>query len=303
MKLNVAKDSLLKGLQKLTNIIGTKSTLPVLANVLLEGEGNTLTMTTTDLEVRITTKVEANVQEPGKTTLNAKKLLSLVSKLSEDKIVSLECNEQHHTTGKCGRDKFNLPGLADDDFPLPVDFEAVRRMKIKESELFRMVDQIYYAVSMDDSRKVLHGILLSVKEQNMTAVSTDGKRLALVEKVVDNFSGEDGDSIIPLKSAMEIKRLLGKEGVVDVEIGEKQALFQTPSFSLTTKLIEGNYPNYRQVVPASFNKKIEIPTNVFVSKLDLVSQVLSDSNAFIKLNFEPGKLGFEATSNEGEGNT
>jgi len=302
MKFKIKKDKLLKALQKVTNIIGSRSTLPVLANILFEAEGNILTLTATDLEVRITTSIEAEIEREGKTTIRAKKLLSLVTRFIGDDIL-MDCNENHHTKIECGTAKFTLLGLASDDFPVSVDFVPVRKIKFKELELARILDQISYAVSLDDSRKVLHGILFSMKENTLTAVATDGKRLALVEKILDGSSGNDGDSIIPLKSANEIKRLLEKDGEVSIELGEKQASFVTPSFKLTTKLIEGNYPNYRQVIPASFGKAIDIPRELFIAKLELVSIALADSSAFIKLSFENNNLSFKAASTDvGEGN-
>lgn len=301
MKLNVNKDNFLKALQKVTNIIGTRSTLPVLGNVLLEAEAGKLTLTTTDLELRITTKIDAEIEIEGKTTIRAKKLLSLVSKFIGDKI-SMNCNEKHHTEIKCGTSNFTLLGLPADDFPVPVTFSGVRRCKFKQNEFARIFDQISYAVSLDDSRKALHGILCSVKDNTFTAVATDGKRLALVERIPDDFSGSEGDVIIPLKSATEVKRLMEKEGDVIVEIGEKQALFSTNNLIVTTKLIEGNYPNYRQVIPAAFTKKVEVPTQQFIYKLELVATALSETNAFIKIEFDNNKLNFEAASTEiGEG--
>jgi DNA polymerase-3 subunit beta len=274
----------------------------VLANVLLEAEAGKLVLTTTDLEIRISTSLEAEIETEGKTTIPAKKLLSLVSKFRGDK-VCLDCDSNHHTEVLCGTAKFKLLGLAADDFPLPVDVTPVRTLKFQEADFARLIDQISYAVSLDDSRKVLHGILFSVKENTFTAVATDGKRLALVEKVMDEVGGSDGDTIVPLKSANELKRQLEKEGEVKIIIGEKQAKFETGSTIMVTKLIEGNYPNYRQVIPNSFSKQLEIPVAEFTSALELVSIALDESSAFIKLNFDKGKLSFEASSSAvGEGN-
>jgi len=302
MKLSVNKDKFLKAIQKVINIIGSRSTLPVLSNVLLEAEDNKLTLTTTDLEIRITTQVDASITRPGKTTVPAKKLYALVSKFIGEE-VCLDCNDNHHIEIDCGTSKFKLLGLAADDFPIPVEFILQRQIKLKESDLRKMLDQISYAVSLDDTRKVLHGILWSVKENTVTAVATDGKRLALVERVPDYFNGTEGDTIIPLKAANEIKRLLDGEGVVNLEIGEKQASFKTDTVNLTTKLIEGNYPNYRQVIPASFSKVINVPTVPLLAKLELVSLALSDSSSYIILSFNEDKINLQASSsNIGEGN-
>ncbi len=297
MKLTVAKNSLQEALQKLTSVIGSRTTLPVLANVLMEAEENCLTLTTTDLEIRITTKIEATVEREGKTTLPAKKLQMFVGKFI-GKEVSMDTNENHHTEIKCGSYSGLIYGLSEEDFPLPIQFTPIKQFKLPEEELSRILDQISYAVSLDDSRKVLHGILLSIKENTFTAVATDGKRLALVEKILDNFTGEDGDSILPIKSATELKRLVGKGGEVSIEIGENQILFDTGKSILTSKLIEGNYPNYRQVIPASFSKSISISAQDFLSRLDLVAISIADSGSFIKLNIGNNMLQFDAASSE-----
>ncbi|MBO4647643.1 MAG: DNA polymerase III subunit beta [Lentisphaeria bacterium] len=303
MKVNVKKDVLLKALQKVSNIIGSRTTLPVLANVLLEADNGKLTLTTTDLELRIVTTVEAEVEVPGVTTLPAKRLLGLVSKFKGENML-MESNDKHHTQITCGTANFMILGLTPEDFPsVPVEFQATRSLKLKQTDFSRILDRISYAVSIDDSRKVLQGILLSVKEGNLTAVATDGKRLALVEKMLEDVAeGSDGDVIITIKVANEVKRLLEKEGEVVMEIGEKQVVFKLNGTIIYSKLIEGNYPNYRQVIPSSFNKKISVPTLDFVDALEIVSIPLYDaSSSFVKITFTQNKLMFEANSNVGEG--
>ncbi len=301
MKLTVNRENFYKAIQKVTNIIGSRSTLPVLANVLLEAENGKLTLTTTDLEIRISTKLDANVEREGKTTVPAKRLTALVSKLMGDEI-SLDCNEKHHTEIICGTSKFRLLGLSDDDFPLPVDFISNKHIKLKENDFRKMLDMIYYAVSLEDTRKVLHGILLSIKDNILTAVATDGKRLALVERVPDEFSGDEGNTIVPSKSVNEVKRMIDGDGVISIEIGEKQATFRDKDTCLVTKLIEGNYPNYRQVIPVSFSKVIDVPAKPLLAKLELVSLALADGNSYVILTFDENKLKFQASStNVGEG--
>ncbi len=165
-----------------------------------------------------------------------------------------------------------------------------------------MVSAISYAVSADDSRKVLTGVLLSARESMITLVATDGKRLAMQEKTPEAVEGGDGDSIIPLKAALEVRRLLEGDAQMSIRLGDKQCVFEAAGFELSTKLIEGNYPNYRQVVPASFARSIELPTSVFLTKIETVSQVLSDSSSFIILHFEDNQLQLQASSSEvGEG--
>ena len=295
MKINVEREKFIKALQKVSNIIGSRSTLPVLANVLMETVDGKLVLTTTDLEIRITTSVEAEIIAEGKTTMPAKKLFTLASKFVGDKI-SFDCNENNHAEIVCGTSNVKLLGLATDDFPTLIEFTPKKSLKFKEIDFARMLNQISYAVSLDDTRKVLHGILCSIKENTVTMVATDGKRLALSEKVPESFEGEDGDTIIPLKTALEVRRLLAGEGLVNIQFAEKQISFETETVSIVSKLIEGNYPNYRQVIPSSFSKIVEVPKDELLMKLDLVSAALADSSSYIVISFENNMMQLEGSS-------
>ena len=303
MKISVKKELLLKALQKICNIIGNRTTLPVLANVLIEtGDDGKLTFTTTDLELRISTKIEAEISEPGSTTIPAKRFLGLVAKFKGESVV-IETNENYHSKITCGTAEFMLLGLDPKDFPAPIEFVPQRKIKLKQSDFARIIDRISYAASIDDARKFLHGILLSVKEGNLTAVATDGKRLALVEKLLDEApEGDDGDIIITIKAATEAKRALEKDGDVFIEIGSNQAIFKIGDTVIVSKLIEGVYPQYRAVIPTAFSKKVELPCRAFVDALEIVSVPLFDSSAYVKLTFSANSLKFEANSiNIGEG--
>ena len=162
MKFTVKRDTFLKAVQKVANIIGSRSTIPVVANILLESENGKLVLTTTDLEIRISSTIDAVIEEEGKTTLPAKKLQQMVSKFYGDDI-SFSIGENDHAEIKCGTSDFKLLGLPARDFPLASEFPAVRTVVFAEKDLARMFDYISYAVSLDDSRKALHGILFSAR--------------------------------------------------------------------------------------------------------------------------------------------
>ena len=303
MKIKVQKENLLKALQKVSNIIGSRTTLPVLGNVLMEAKENTLTLTTTDLELRMVTQLEAEVEEEGRTTLPAKKLLGLVAKFRGESI-SICSNENFHSEIKCGTASIMLLGLDPDDFPVQVDFVPQHTVKIKSSDLAGIIDKISYSASIADSRKVLQGIFFSIRDGKITAVATDGKRLALVEKMLDETAATDmgSDIIVTLKSATELKRIIEKDGDVSVEIGENQITFRLDQTVITSKLIEGTYPNYKQVIPPSFKKVVTVPCDQFVYAMEILSVTLAETTSpTIKLTFKENKLVFEANSNIGEG--
>ena len=301
MKFSVDRLKLQKALQRVSNIIGSRSMLPLLGNVLINASEEGLELSTTDLELRLVTRVEAEVAEAGTTTLPAKKLASLIGCFSAEK-VDFEINEKDFARITCGTAKFTLHGLSAADFPEALSFDTVRTVKIKESVFKRMIGSISYAVSADDSRKVLTGILLNLRETAMTLVATDGKRMAMQENTPDAISGGDGDAIVPLKAMVEIRRLLDGDEVMTIELGEKLCRFTTANVTLTSKLIEGAYPNYRQVVPSKFQRIVELPVQALLSKIETVALMLSEANSFIILRFGDNQLQLQASSAEvGEG--
>ena len=301
MKITVARDNFQKALQRVINTVSNRSPILVLGNVLMEASEGKLVLTTTDLEIRTTTEVEATVEVGGRTTLPAKKLLALVGKFIDPEVM-IETDERHHAVIVCGTSKFKLLGIDPADFPEPADITPVRELVFKGADIKRMLTQIIYAASLDDSRQVLHGVLVSLKEHMVAMVATDGKRLALVEKAPEEFSGGEGNSIVPLRAAGELRKLAEAEENVSLAFSEKQAIFQCGSTTVTTKLIDGNYPNYRQVIPANFATSLQVPAIPFLQKIELVSQVLAATSNYITLCFENNQLKIQAESTEvGEG--
>lgn len=301
MKFSVNRVKLQKALQKVGNIIGSRSMLPLLGNVLIRAEEGKLELVTTDLELRLETSVEAEVAMPGVTTLPARKLASLIGSFSAEN-VDFEINDKDFAKITCGTAKFTLLGLSAADFPEALAFEPLREVKVKENLFKRMIGSISYAVSADDSRKALTGILLNLRETAMTLVATDGKRMAMQENTPESISGGDGDAIIPIKAMSEIRRLLDGEELLKIELGEKLCRFTSATVSLTSKLIEGAYPNYRKVVPTQFACEVELPVQALLSKIETVALMLAEANSFIILRFENNQLQLQASSAEvGEG--
>ena len=300
MKFTVNREKFQKALQKVGSIIGSRSMLPLLSNVLIQAEDGKLKLTTTDLELRLATEVEAEITEVGVTTLPARKLTQLIGSFIADE-VNFDIDAQDHAKLCCGTAKFTLHGLPAADFPEAPEFETVREVSFKQSCFKRMIGAISYAVSADDSRKVLTGILVSMKDEKITLVATDGKRMAMQENIIESGSVE-GDAIVPLKAMTELRRLLEGDEEVTISFGEKLCCFAAPGFTLVTKLIEGSFPNYRAVVPPQFKQEIEIPVQLLLSKIETVALMLSVATGFIILRFENNQLQIQGSSAEvGEG--
>lgn len=301
MKFTVNREKLSKALQKVSSIIGSRSMLPVLSNILIECRDNTLRLDSTDLEMRISTSIECVAESEGATTIPAKKLAALVSRFSADE-VSFEIDENNHIKMECGTGRFTLLGLSADEFPGAIDIEVKKTVKVEEGTFKTMLNSITYAVSPDDSRKVLTGILMSTQGNILTMVATDGKRLALNERTVEAVEGDDGECIIPLKAANEARRMIEGGDFVEIQIGEKMCRFIGKNYTLTTKLIDGNYPNFRQVIPTEFKRVVEVPAEPLLQKIEMVSQVLSESSSYVVLSFADNNLTIKGSSSEvGEG--
>ena len=257
MKCTVEKELLLTHLQRVCNVVSRKAALPILSMIHVKAEKDSLIFRTTNLEIELESTLKANVEESGTTTIPAKSLLALVSKLNGTE-VSFHSNKKFQSTIQCGNAEFKLLGLDPKDFPEVFTFESKRKITLEQKLLSRMIDSVAFAVSIDDSRKTLQGILLSVKDGVLTAVSTDGKRLALVETQIEDNTA-NGDIIVPLRTALEIRRQLGKEGMVELGIDDKTIRVQIENTVMLSKLIEGIYPNFRQIIPSNFQKEVELP--------------------------------------------
>jgi len=297
MKLKINRGQFFEGLQMVNPVISARSTIVILGNVLMEAGEDGLSLTATDLDIRVRTVVPAKVEAKGRTSLPAKTISSIVREMPGEEI-SIEVSGDHQVILESGNSLFRLKGLAPDEYPAPVELVRVREARMSQAELSRILGLTTYSASTDESRKNLNSIMFAIHENTLTTVATDGKRLALVEKVSDNHSGTDGQSIVPIKAANELQRLLGKNGEVILEFGENQASFTFGSTKMITKLTEGTYPNYRQVIPTSFNKSIELNTGDIAAALRRVALVVSDSSPYVKLTFAPDALHLHAQSNE-----
>lgn len=297
MKLTVSTAMLLEALRKVVSVVSTRSTIPVLANVLLVGKDNQLSLSTTDLEVSITTTLDANIEREGEITLPAKKFNQIIGSLPGGD-VTLDTDDTA-TNISCGPASFKVMGLEATEFPKESDFEEDRKVTFPSLEFGKTLRKISYAVSVDQTRLVLNGLLLSIRDGNFIAVATDGRRLALVEKILEDAdSAEDGDVILPIKVVHELERLLDEEGEVIIRQSEARASFNFGSTTLVTKLVEGSYPNYRQVIPASFKNSVTLPREKFLEVLNRVSVVVTENGSSVKMDLGEDNLKLSASSTD-----
>ncbi len=300
MNLTIGKDTILAGLQAVQNVVSTRTTLPILSNVLVRAEEGRVEFTATDLDVTISCTVEATVKQAGTTTIPVKKLVGIVRELSVGDI-ELETDEKNVTSIRSGSSFFKIRGLSAEEFPPVPKFNADRRIVLPQEKIRGMLRKTSFAISTDESRYVLNGIFISLKDHKMTMVATDGRRLALVDEEVDVPEKSQGEFIVPAKTVNELSRLLAGTGDVEINFTENQAALSLKDEKgagvlIITKLIEGNYPNYRQVIPGETKERISLPREEFMHALRRAEIMTSDKQNSVKLAFTKNNLAITANS-------
>ena len=302
MNLTISKDQIINGLQAVQNVVSTRTTLPILSNVLLRADGNRLEFTATDLDVTIASSVEAKVLQSGASTVPVKKLFGIVRELSNPEI-EIEVDEKHVCTIRSGSSFYKINGLNADEFPPLPQFKEDKKVVLPQEKVKGMMKKTSFAISTDESRYVLNGIFISLKDHKMTMVATDGRRLALVDEEVDVADTSHGEFILPAKTVNELNRLLGDKGEVELRYAENQASFTLKddkggSILIVSKLIEGNYPNYRQVIPAETKERVGLGREEFLHALRRAEIMTSEKSNSVKLSFTKNKLEITANSPE-----
>ena len=289
MKFNTNKTSLLNGLQTVQNVVNLRSTLPILANVLIVGDKNGVSLTTTDLDVSVRCRIEAEVSKTGGSTQPARRLFNIVRELP-DSPVRIEIDDKDMATVESDASFFRIVGLSKDEFPPMAAGEAKYAYHLDEGVFREMRRKTAYAASTDESRPTLNGVLLSFKGGKLTVVATDGRRLALVEHEVDVPKEAEGEIIVPTKTVSELLRLLREAGPLTIQPLEKQVTFEFNDIVVVSKLIEGTYPNYSQVIPAQCEERVTIAREALLTALRRVSLVTADRSNAAKLTFEKNNL-------------
>jgi DNA polymerase-3 subunit beta len=289
MKIRFSKEQFLDGLQQVQNIVSLRTTLPILSNVLIRAEPSGLQLTTTDLDIGVRTRVDAEVSRSGATTLPARKLFMIVRELAASEI-EMEVDDSHHASIRCGTSFFKIAGLPEEEFPAFPKLEGNKHFKIEQKVLKDIFRKTSFAMSTDETRYVLNGLLMGFGEGKLTVVATDGRRLALVEQEVAFPKANAGEAIVPSKAIGEIQRLLKDKGDLQITLTENQIGFEIEGTLLVSKLIEGNYPNYRQVIPNEVEEHISLERETLLQALRRASLLTSEKSNSVKLRFSKNSL-------------
>ena len=284
MRLTISREKLQEGLNAVTASIPVKTTLPVLANILVETTDRGIKLSGTDLDIAVSTEVAADVEASGAVTIPAKKLSEIARELPPAPVKRAAVGEQRITL-ECGRSKFKLLGLPRDEFPTFPSVRFDESWRIKSGDLQKLISHTSFAVSTEESRPILNGVLWELRSDRMSMVATNGHRLARMTVPVTSDSAPSNDLIVPPKALEQVRRLFPAEEELEIGRGENHIGFRSPFTAVYTRLIEGPYPNYEQVIPKDNDRIAVADKTALVSALKRMSVVASDQTHRIRLSF------------------
>ena len=295
MRFTISREKLQEGLAAVTAAVPANTTLPVLANLLVETTERGIRLSATDLDIAVSTEVSADVESAGSITIPAKKLSEIARELPPSP-VKISASGEQRVTLECGRSKFKLLGLPRDEFPTFPSVRFNESWRVKSGELQKLIAHTAFAVSTEESRPILNGVLWELREDKMRMVATNGHRLAKMELPVEASTAPPGDLIVPPKALDQIRRLFPAEEELEIARGDNHLGFRSPFTSVFTRLVEGPYPNYEQVIPKDNDRYCLADKASLISALKRMSVIASDQTHRIKMSFNTGMLKFSVTT-------
>ena len=299
MKATIERATLLKSLSHVQSVVERRNTIPILSNVLIDArEDGSIRLMATDLDLQVDESVPANVAQPGATTVSAHTFFDIVRKLPEGSQVELSAAEGKMQVN-AGRARFNLSTLPRDDFPVIAEGDLPTRFELPAATLRQIIDKTRFAISSEETRYYLMGIFLHVADDQLKAAATDGHRLARV--TVAKPDGADGmpDVIIPKKCVIELRKLLDEvEGTVEVSLSPTKVRFVLGHAVLTSKLIDGTFPDYNRVIPTANDKLLKLDPKSFSAGVDRVATIASEKTRAVKMALDRDRVTLSVTSPE-----
>lgn len=299
MKVRIGRDELLTGLQRVQGVVEKRNTMPILSNILLEAKQDGAEIVATDLEIGMRGLYKATVLEAGGVTISARKLYEIIKELPSGEI-ELTAGENNWTTIAAGKSQFKVVGLPSAEYPALPAIDREGLTPLAGDGLLELIRKTLFAAGDNDARYILNGLLVTLvvsdKKTSLRLVGTDGHRLAVAEQEVGKAGSKGGPqdikAIIPKKAAQEMRRLLeeGGEGEPLIGFTKNLMVFRKSGLLLTSRLMEGNYPNYQQVIPKEGGKKISVNRAELESALRRVSILSKDKANAVKVSFASGKM-------------
>ena len=301
MKFTIKREALLKPLQLVAGVVEKRQTLPVLSNVLINCEDNHLSITGTDLEVELVSRIAVeSMGRAGDTTLPARKFLDICRNLPEEATVEVSVADQRATI-KSGRSRFTLSTLPGSEFPNVEDVKGKKRFSVSQEDLRFLLDHTQFAMAQQDVRYYLNGMFVETGARMLRTVATDGHRLALSEIQADTGNGESAEVIVPRKAVVELQRLMESSAeLVEVLVGENHFRVTGPNFTFTSKLVDGKYPDYRGVIPKDGNKVVIADRDVLRHALQRVAILSNEKYRGVRLQLSKNTMRVLANNPEQE---
>ena len=300
MKLTIKKEDLVKGIQIVQNIVNQRTNLPVLSYLLIETHDTGIFLTTTDLDIGITHKVPAGIEESGTIILPAKKFGDIIKEFPEDTI-NINTKKNNLTIIEAKQCQFKLMGLPYEEFPKLPKFTNQEIIKVNQDDFKEMLSLVSFAVSSDETRYILNGLLCRIEKDIISLIATDGKRLAFYQKKLTQGMNKTIEIIIPIKTIHELNRNLTEEGQILLGIGTNQILLDLGTTQIVSRLIEGEFPDYKQVIPPVSPNKIKIEREQFLLAIKRASLLATPDYQAVKLEVFKNRLALsKSTPDVGE---
>ncbi len=296
MKISIERGDLLKALAQAQSVVERRNTIPILANVLIEAEGDEVHFRATDLDIEVVDRAPAQVERAGATTVSAVMLHEIVRKLPDGALVTLtDDGASGRLTVEAGRSNFSLATLPKEDFPIMASSEYDTNFSAPAPVLRRLFDKSKFAISTEETRYYLNGVYMHVATgadgQVLRCVATDGHRLARIDAPLPEGAEGMAGVIVPRKTVAELRKLLDDDdGVIAVSVSETKVRFATPGITLTSKVIDGTFPDYTRVIPQGNTRKMEVDAAEFARAVDRVATVSSERSRAVKLSLDEDRL-------------
>ena len=308
MKFKITKDHFSNGLQQVLNVVATRSTMPILSNVLIEAADGHISLTTTNLDLGIRCRIKADVSENGGITLPVRKLATIVRELPQNDVF-IESGENNQAKITSGGSNFKIMGIGTEEFPPLPTFENRKVFELGQDDIVNMLKSVSYAQSSDENRYILNGVYFNFAEEKLTLVATDGRRLGLTALETEISEDNAGSLILPAKTVAELERLMGKGEHVKIAFNDRQAAFEiaiddaedsglVDHLYLVSKVVEGNYPNFRQVIPKETEHRVKIERELMLECVHRAALVTSDKSSSVKLKMSKNLLEISGASSE-----
>ncbi len=296
MKFSIERAALLKAVSQAQSVVERRNTIPILANVLIEAEGSDVSFRATDLDIEVVDKAPAQVERAGATTVSATTLHEIVRKLPDGALVSLTSDSAAgRLTVEAGRSNFSLATLPKEDFPVMASSEYTSNFTANAAVLRRLFDKSKFAISTEETRYYLNGVYMHIADgdggKKLRCVATDGHRLARIDADMPADAANMPGVIVPRKTVGEMRKLLDDDEMeIAVSVSETKIRFATPLITLTSKVIDGTFPDYTRVIPQGNTRKLEVDAADFARAVDRVATVSSERSRAVKLQLDEDRL-------------